>query len=325
MRNENFSIFEEFKKREEKRKKRRKIFVFLFFFLFFLFIFSFKFFNHYFRPKAEDIFLNSFQSILSLNSFKSKGIFSVSFESLEKQNIYSLKLQTNSFYEKGEKEKIKTFLQGSFFLKKPNFEIEYSLEGQILKYDNFLYFIFSQISSSLELFFRLFSFDISKWKNQWIRVESKNNFLKDFIEFSEKRNLFQVKKQLPDDFFEGKRVYHLLVVLNKEELFNFLSPFLKSENLSFEDFSEKIGDLEFELFIDKKNFRIYKIVFKKDLEISKNGLPESWKISFLGDVQFFDFEEKNEIFQPVIYKDFQDFYEEFSKIFQSPIFYFLKK
>jgi len=323
MNNENFSIFEEFKKAEEKKRARRKkIIFFIFVFLIFIFSFSFKFFKEYFQLSPETILLNSFRSMLSANSFKGRGDFS--FEFLEKEDLYLAKIETNSFYDRREKEKIKTLFRASLFLKKPNFEIEYSLAGQCLKYDNLLYFTFSEISSSLELFFRIFSVDISKWKNEWIRANTNSDFLADFIDFSQKKNLFRVKEKLPDVFFEGKKVYHLLVVLNKEELFNFLSQFLKNENFSFKDLSEKIGDLEFEFFIDKKNFRIYRIISKKNLEISKNALPDSWKVSSLADLRFFDFEKSNEVFLPSMFKEFPEFYQELLKIFQSPLFYFLK-
>jgi len=325
MSNDNFSIFEEFKKaEEEKRKRRKKIFFSLFLFLIIIFVFSFKFFNDYFRLKPETILSNALYNMFSLNSFRGKGNFSLSLESLEKQNLYLTKIETKFLYDRRDKEKIKTSIETSLFLKKANFEIEYFLAGQLLKYENSLYFIFSQISPSLELFFRIFSVDISKWKNEWIKINTATDFLKNFIDFSEKRNLFRAKTKLPDTFYEGKKVYHLLVVLNKEEIFNFLSQFLNDEKLSFKDFSEKIGDLECEFFIDKKNFMIYKIILKKNLEISKKDFPESWQISFLGDIQFFDFEERNEIFQPTIFKEFQTFYKEFSKIFQSPLFNSLK-
>ncbi|MGB9598343.1 MAG: hypothetical protein ACPLZH_00650 [Minisyncoccales bacterium] len=324
MRDKDFSIFEEFKRSEEKKQKELKIFLFLFlfFFLFSLF-FSLLFFRVFdplwnpFRLKSKIVFSRAVERMNSLSSFKLGGTFTLAGEEENSQNSFSFKVQTNTLYDKREKEKIKSLFDSSLSLNKPNFQIDYFLKGQVLKYDRFFYFNFSEFSDPLSLFFRLFSFDISKWKNQWVKGETKENLLNDFFDFYQEKKFFQIKKEFPDLRFQDRKVYHFLVLVDKEELFN-----LFSSNFLFKDFLEGARELEFEVFIDKKNFNIYKIFGRKEITISQEKFSRPWKISYSFDFEFSNFNQPFEIFQPSFSKDFSDFYQEFSKIFSSPLFSF---
>ncbi|GEM_PF-1200837 len=103
------------------------------------------------------------------------------------------------------------------------------------------------------------------------------------------KKLFIVKKELPDEKIEGVKVYHYVISLNHEEIIRTIPEILKvveetvlkeygaSPTIEMDEEFEKkmraifdkIGEIEGELWIGKKDYLLYRVKGKKVFDLSK--------------------------------------------------------
>ncbi len=103
-----------------------------------------------------------------------------------------------------------------------------------------------------------------------------------------KRKFYLIKKQFPDEKIDGVKVYHYLVSLNQKELSKMFAEIFKvleetmikeyglslsaeKENIekAVADFLEKIGEIEGEVWIGKKDYLLYRLKGEKSFDLSK--------------------------------------------------------
>jgi Mor family transcriptional regulator len=128
------------------------------------------------------------------------------------------------------------------------------------------------------------------------------------------KKFFLPKKELPDEKIGEKKLYHYLVSLNKEELKKTIVELLKAmseiigkpieeEEIKefqeeFDKFFEKIGGIEAEIWIGKKDLYLYKIKAKKEIDLSKIEPEEKGRIIIKVEVDFSNFDQPIEIKAP---------------------------
>jgi hypothetical protein len=163
-----------------------------------------------------------------------------------------------------------------------------------------------------------------------IREETEKK-LKDLLAGKE---FYFVKKELPDEKIDGKKAYHYILVLDRKEIKKILPDFMKiyswaifniiPENFQpppqekekiVADFTEKIdqilekiGETEFELWIGKKDFSIYKIKLKKEVDLAE--LNGGGSLSIKLNINFSNFNEKVNVIQPAEFSTIKEVFEE---------------
>jgi hypothetical protein len=149
-----------------------------------------------------------------------------------------------------------------------------------------------------------------------------------FQEILKNRKFYLVKKEFPDEEIGNQKVYHYLVTLNKEEVKKIIPEFLKAMidmgffpqpptetewqefekefPKEFDKFFQKIGDIEGEIWIGKKDLYLYKIKGEKEIDLSKFEESEKGKITINFEMNFSDFNKPLKIEAPKEYKGLEE-------------------
>jgi len=160
-------------------------------------------------------------------------------------------------------------------------------------------------------------------------IEEEKLFKKELEEKIKKilkeRNFYLVKKEFSDKKINGIETYHYLIILNNEEILKIISEFSKiikeiilkqyktvppifNEeeiiNQMIRNFLVKIGEIELEIWIDKKNYLLYRIKGKKSFELSKIG--KEGKISISLNFESSKFNQPIKIEPPSQYRDLNE-------------------
>ncbi len=161
----------------------------------------------------------------------------------------------------------------------------------------------------------LFSFSSENY-DQWIKMEAvedkeETKMSEKLKEIWSKKDLFQIKEDLGEESINGNKAYHYKVVLNKEDLKSLIFEFSEvmkteeAENLKrtemeeeLNDLLEKMGEVEVELWIGKKDFYVYRITLNKELNLAKFENGEEGSLLISSKFDFFDFDKEFEITPP---------------------------
>lgn len=131
------------------------------------------------------------------------------------------------------------------------------------------------------------------------QTEGQKELQEKFKKMLEGKKFFIVKKELPDAEISGIKSYHYLMNLDKKELKSLIPEFViiyvdiikemmppdypltendiyqakkqitESLNKAFDEFFTKIGDIDGEVWIGKKDYLLYKIKVGKEIDLSK--------------------------------------------------------
>ncbi len=165
------------------------------------------------------------------------------------------------------------------------------------------------IPDYLSPYFKRTGIDLNKVNNRWIKIEedsfgnlqgiypipqqkSQQELRQKFKKLFEENKIYYVKKELPDQEINGKRMYHYILTLDREKLkelipeifkismenssqslpsnFQLMNSFLVGKiTESIDEFLEKIGEISFDVWIDKKDLYLYKLKGKKEIDITE--------------------------------------------------------
>jgi len=150
------------------------------------------------------------------------------------------------------------------------------------------------------------------------------------------KKLYLARKEFPDTKIKNQKVYHYLVALNKEgvkklipELLKELiktgifpqppteaewQEFEKEFPKEFDKFFAKIGDIEGEIWIGKKDLYLYKIKGGKEIDLSKFEEGTKGKITVKLDTNFSNFNQPVKIETPKEYKTLEEILSPFLKL-----------
>jgi len=135
------------------------------------------------------------------------------------------------------------------------------------------------------------------------------------------RKWFVVKKELPDERIDGIKVYHYVVSLNNAEIINLIPEIWKEvEKVMLEEtgmapttgeeemkrglkeFFEKIGELEGEIWIGKKDYLLYKFKGAKRIDLKKFDEYAKGEMAFSLELENSNFNQPVKIEAPSEYK-----------------------
>jgi hypothetical protein len=243
-------------------------------------------------------------------------------------------------------QKSQTIFKVNFFQKEnqSNFDFEYAGEKRVI--GKTIYLKFTQLP---EIYF----LNLSPLKDRWIKIdqdslgeslkrifgekitpEEEKIYREKFLgsdlqkELQEKlgkvltkKEIFLVKKRLPDQKVGQKVVYRFLVNLNSQEVLKGISEIPKetegqiseSEGFleGFKKFFEKFGDLEGEIWIGKKDYLLYKIKVEKDFDLGKLG--EKGEVKLKLNVENLNYNLPIEIEVPSEYQTLEEIFSSFSE------------
>ena len=195
------------------------------------------------------------------------------------------------------------------------------LKGELISSREKAYYKIVTIPAPITAFLGAFGLDISKMENQWIeldvgemsdlseeKIAESKKMLEEIAELFEGKEFLKINEKFPDDKIGDKKVYHFLVSLNVEviegllpDLLDILSEYDEDGAFSeidkeefienFRESSEKIEEMDFELWIGTKDYLLYR--FKVEEEITTEG--ETAKITVDCDLSDFDQEINIEI------------------------------
>lgn len=294
-----------------------------------------------FREKPEIVLAKAIKNIQELKTFHYKGDLKIEFFNKEK---FSLGIKITGDVDNTNKEIPKTFtsVRGNFSKE----GIDLIMKGELISIGEERYGKIEEVPEipSLVIGLSMLGIDLNKIKNVWIKIDEKS--LKDFLEKrgikveepiprEEKEKLLnelkellkgkeflEIKEDLGEEEIEGKRAYHYLILVNKEEIKKVIPEILdiilkysqekisqskKEEILNefpkmMDEVFKKIGDLDFGIWIGKKDKMVYKIAFDKEIDISEAGEIEGEKVKIFGNFDFSRFNEKMQIEEPKEFK-----------------------
>jgi len=239
------------------------------------------------------------------------------------------------------------FKDGKIFL---SLEFEEKSIGNDIYYKLKLFPLYDQLNG----YFSSLGIKLPKIKGIWIKIDKENleklgikiysaNYQKsqkiiDKIQNNISKNkIFYVEKVLKSEKIDEYPCYHYLISINPENLLDLILDIYKisykgelseSEYQEYKeqflkvynDFIEKSGPINFEIYIDKKSYFIRKFKFERNFDIQKIENTDKSAILYI------DFELKNnkfnqpvEISVPKDYRNLSDIIKEFQDYFKIPI------
>lgn len=155
---------------------------------------------------------------------------------------------------------------------------------------------------------------------------------------SERTPIF-VKKEFPDEEIDGIKVYHYLIGIDKNKLLETIPELWKiieeemlkeyGTSITFNEkelteklgeIFDKIGDLEGEIWIGKKDYLPYRIKGEKTLDLAQFNSNEEGTVSLILDIKNSRFNQPIEIEAPSEYKELKEIlipvFEEYMKILE---------
>ena len=214
-------------------------------------------------------------------------------------------------------------------------EIEVSLEGMKISgkgkfrsIGDASYVKFTEFPFSLMMII-----DPGEIKDKWIELEKKpfsdadsskeskeksEEMLSKIRKLIKEKGLYLVKEELPDEKIGEEEVYHYVVSLNREGIkkaipeyleilkdYNyspeaFLGPEVQREEIlqDVDEFFDKVGEINIDFWIGKKDNYLYKVWVDKKIDLSKLANGEKSSINFSFSAVFSDFNKPVDITAP---------------------------
>lgn len=245
-----------------------------------------------FRPKPEKVIQRMMSEMKKVKTKESRADISVKLENEAKLEVKA-KIEGREDKSVPEKPKLEQkfeFELTNFISKQPmGIETKIAIAGEIKKLDEKVYLKLTSLP--FIPFFEMLGIDLSKIKDQWIRVDEQS--IEEVVEqilpleekFKEKREkekalqkevekkiekiiseskFYFLKKQFPDEKINGVKVYHYLIALDKKETSKMITEILKV----LKETSEKIyGESSFSFEEEKEIKERLEEFFKKIGEI----------------------------------------------------------
>ena len=188
-------------------------------------------------------------------------------------------------------------------------------------------------------FLDMLGIDFDQIKNQWIKIDeeyfenslNQNEVGQEIIELFADKEILIIGEEFGDEKIDNINCYHYLVSLNKEELAIIIPELLEiimQNDLSFEEFSEaekqetlnemisnfdeflkKIGDINFGVWIGKKDKQFYQFQIQKEINAGElygedMGIDGNVNIDFK--MNFSEFNKEMDIQSPEEYKSLDE-------------------
>ncbi|MDI6882850.1 MAG: hypothetical protein QMC93_00005 [Patescibacteria group bacterium] len=297
-----------------------------------------------FGLSSQEILEKALSKQFSLRTLRTEGNFEVEIQSV-KEPDKTLKVSLSGFL-KGDIENQKT--EGSFDLKFGLKGMEASLTGEIKTIGNIVYLKATSLPL-LPLFGEAFASLEGQWikidpkklgeltgqKTQNLNEEEKEKLFQDLKNLLQGKKIFLIKKNLGKEKTEEVKTYHFIITFNKEELKKLIPEFFRviekyvseeekttyQESLDkfltdfpqrFDEIYQKIGGIDFEVWIGESDFYLIKIKAEKELKLEefleevKKIEGEGVNLKIIFEAKFSEFNGKFEIEIPEDFKSIEE-------------------
>ncbi len=165
---------------------------------------------------------------------------------------------------------------------------------------------------------------------QEISEDEQEAMIKKLQELFEERKVYYVKEEMPDEEINGKKAYHYLLALDKEEIKKVIPEMFKiiiessGQSLGVDEFTtafiveglaesinkslEKVGDITAEMWIGKKDKLFYKIEGEKEIDLDKFDKQAKGIIDVKIGFEFSNFNQPVEIKVPETFKSLEEIF-----------------
>lgn len=278
-----------------------------------------------FRPSARKVLGEAGEEFDKLNTFS----FNFSFERETKfnQSPESSKASIILDGEIDNKVSPQTKFQGKSFLENISGGNKFQLawEEIIIGEDSW----FKLTDLPFPRFPEIFSLDLEKMQNQWIKP-GRDNFEDLFGKFSPRAKIevikklisndkiFQLKKGLPDEVIEGNQTFHYLFILEEDELKKLLPEISELLPVELKEL-EKIKNIKVEIWIGKKDKLIYKAKIEGDTDLKEVEPNLEGKMVIKANISLSKFNLPIKIEAPSEFKSLEEIYgaKDFKSFFHS--------
>jgi hypothetical protein len=275
-----------------------------------------------FRPSPEAVLAKSFKAHSDLKTIHQDLNFSIEFENQGQPGSIAMVIKRDIDRNDINNPKSRTFFELSISsgMGKMFFDGETRSRGEDV------YLKLTTIPLPFSMAFAVYGFNLEELRDQWIRFspkdfgmsfgwqtlspEKREQIDKEIQNLIFKYPIVKVKEELPDEIIGDIKVYHYLLVLDKENIKVFLSELMKiveehkllstspsqkglfgekekaELDQSIDEFFDKTGEIATEIYIGKKDYLVYQIKGEKLIEASETWPEETgtvkinWKISF---------------------------------------------
>jgi len=304
-----------------------------------------------FRPEPEEVIEEMAKKMAEVKTLHSEIKFDFGAREKEKE-VFKTTMNFKSDSDVTDSKNPKS--AGDFNIAMTFNGVQISLAGETITIGDISYFKLTTIPAPS--FFETMGIDFSAMENQWIKYdeesylktmyggeippemaeeiekskEKEEEMIKKLETIFKDKKLYIVKKELPDEKIKNQKVYHYLVVLNKEEIKKILPELLDimkeylgleeslglglSEDIlpRIEEFFDIIEEIPAELWIGKKDNYLYKVKVEKEIDFAKfvkSSQPGSVvprKVIFKVDINFSNFNQPVKIETPEEYKTLEE-------------------
>jgi len=272
-------------------------------------------------------------------TFKTDGFLDFEIKTEEEPENFIISFRFSTKVDKKEPENTKT--EGSYNLGFGEQGFEISIAGDIKTIGEDFYFKITSLPD-----FPLLSVMLKGLENQWIKIdketlaktrgekiedleqkkEEQKKLWQDLTSLFKRRKMFEVKEKLKGEEIDREKTLHLLVKVRREELRTLipellkiierysteeqkveLQEFLKDFPQKFDEVYDKVGEINFEVWISKKDNYLKKLKGEKEFDLSKfeqfqtSSIKEG-KIKIKFDARFSLFNQKMKIEIPESFK-----------------------
>ncbi|MEA3432592.1 MAG: hypothetical protein U9R01_08000 [candidate division WOR-3 bacterium] len=296
-----------------------------------------------FQPSSDQVLAEAFENMSGLKAVHSKIVYNMDVQAEESFSAGVI-MESDTNTSDTNNPKFQSIAEVNVSAK----GIKMFFNGEMRSIDDAFYFKIGTVPIALSATLSLAGIDISDWTNKWFKFDSKElgmsliktlsseekiEMEQDTIRLLSEYPIAVVVKKLTDEKINGQNTYHYLLALDKENVKQFLVGSLEIVNKYYEiddlmdipeeemqeisdkidEFFEKTGGIDFEIWIGKKDKLIYKVAGQKSFDLSALESGEEGTLSLGFDMFFSKFNEPAKILAP---KDSQSIIEMLTPIMQ---------
>lgn len=294
------------------------------------------------KEKPEIVLAEALRNIQKLKTFHHEENFKIEFFRNKESSVVEINVAGNVDNKNKEVPKASTSIRVNLSNKK---EESMRIKGDLIRVGEEIFGKIEEIPRipPMVMILSMIGIDINKIENVWIKIDEKSleNFYKkrgievkkpfkqkELSEIFEGKKfkeflILKIERDLGVEKIGQKKVYHYIVSVDKEKIKEFFYQILdraipslkEKEEIEIEMIDqikkvwekglEKIGKLDFEIWIGKEDKMIYKIAFDKEIDISEET-KENVRVKISGDFNFSKFNEKIEIVKPSEFKTLEE-------------------
>lgn len=293
-----------------------------------------------FAPAPEKVIKEMRLKMAGLSTFHNKSVVNLTIAKANGEN-FKISLVANNDNDKTDPQNIKQ--TGNFNASVATEGMQFYLGGENIIMGNDSYVKLTTVPAlpMIEPILRMMGINVSDFKNQWIKIDKESfgnlpggkeaqadKIAQELQALFLTSEFYAVKQEMPAEKINGQKAYHYLVSLekegtknllleaikvlaqNQEESFNPSEEELAEFSLNFDEFFDKIGGLDAELWIGQKDKFLYKFALTKEIDSSNfdESIAEEGLVTVNTVIELSNFNQPFNIAAPNDAKPLQSFF-----------------